>query len=57
MEIKIYSNNGELVAQRHYLSGNINSETNDFLSHNTPGVFFVRIMYDGIVKTRKLRIK
>lgn len=57
MEIKIYSSEGELVAERHYLEGDNNTDTDFLLSDKSNGVYIAKIMYDGIVKTRKLKIR
>ncbi len=57
MEIKIYSSDGDLVAERHYLSGNNNAGADFLLSNKSNGVYIAKIMYDGIVKTRKLKIR
>lgn len=57
MEIKIYSSDGELVAERHYLAADNKSDADFLLSSKSNGVYFAKIMYDGIVKTRKLKIR
>ncbi|MFW5820014.1 MAG: hypothetical protein ACOCWA_01890 [Bacteroidota bacterium] len=58
MQIKIYSNDGELVAERNYLSAGDTDRIADFnLSYKSNGIFFAKIMCDGIVKTRKIRIR
>jgi hypothetical protein len=57
MEIKVYNKKGEMVAERHYFPESKSSDNPFLLSEESKGVYFVNIIYDGIMKTRKLTIR
>ncbi len=54
MEVKIYDQNGKIVAERVYYPRDEDGQYEFDLSNEVKGIYFVSIIIDNQVKTRKL---
>ena len=54
MEVKIYDLNGKIVAERVYYPRDEDGHCEFDLSNEVKGIYFVSIIIDNQVKTRKL---
>ncbi|MCF8381852.1 MAG: T9SS type A sorting domain-containing protein [Bacteroidales bacterium] len=57
MEVKIFDTKGNMVAERQYFAIEKKTPSQFLLNESEPGVYIVNIIIDGIVKTRKMRMK
>ncbi len=57
MEVKIYDVNGKVVAERVYYPRDEDGHYEFDLSDNDKGIYFVNIIVDNQVKSRKLILK
>jgi len=57
MEVKIFDTLGNVLAERQYISSEKKTASQFLLNESEPGIYIVNIIVDGIVKTRKIRMK
>lgn len=57
MEVKILDTYGKTIVERQYFPQKKSNNSQFLLGESEPGVYMVNIIIDGMVKTRKLRIR
>lgn len=57
MEVKIFDTLGNVLAERQYTGTEKKANSQFLLNDSEPGIYMVNIIIDGVVKTRKIRMK